>query len=328
MTTENATRTDGSGERPAVAVLRHKIHGLSAADLAECLRERLPDREIALGRTPAEERESLRTARVAAGRTIDEGTLDEAERLELFACVYAGTDHLPLEVLEAEGVAVTNAAGVHAPNVSEHAVGAMLAFARNFTRAWRRTERREWRSFPTRELQGSTVTVVGLGAIGEAIVERLGAFGVETLGVRYTPEKGGPTDEVFGFDEIHTALARTDYLVLACPLTETTRHLVDEEAFETLPVDAALVNVARGGVVDTDALLSALRSNAVRGAFLDVTDPEPLPEGHPLWNFGNVVITPHNAGHTPNYHDRLADIISENVRTLDSGGDDLRNRVV
>jgi phosphoglycerate dehydrogenase-like enzyme len=174
------------------------------------------------------------------------------------------------------------------------------------------------------------VTVVGLGALGEAIVDRLDAFGVETIGVRYTPEKGGPTDEVVGFDDeqgFHDALARSEYVVVACPLTETTRGLLDANAFKTMDPDTVLVNVGRGPVVDTEALLEALRRNAIRGAALDVTDPEPLPEDHELWGFDNVLITPHNAGHTPKYWDRMADIVAENVERLDAGETEFRNQV-
>lgn len=117
--------------------------------------------------------------------------------------------------------------------------------------------------------------------------------------------------------------------MLACPLTETTRGLVGREELLTIDPEAVLVNIARGPVVDTDALLEALRGNQIRGASLDVTDPEPLPEDHPLWNFGNVQITPHNAGHTPKYYDRLADIVAENVERFDAGdGAELRNQVL
>ncbi len=311
-----------------IAVLRQKIHGLSADEYVEKLRDRLPDTEVRIGRTPEEERELLATARVATGHRIDPEVVRDAENLDMFACVYAGTEHLPLDALEEAGVAVTSASGVHAPNVAEYVIGGILAFVRDFPRAIDQKENREWRSYPAYELMGSTVTVVGLGEIGTATVDRLDAFDVETLGVRHSPEKGGPTDEVFGFDEIHAALARTDYLVLACPLTDETEGLIDDEAFETLPAESVLVNVARGPVVDADALVSALRGNMIRGATLDVTDPEPLPEDDPLWGFENVLITPHNAGHTPKYYDRLADIVAENVRRLAAGDDDLRNRVV
>ncbi|WP_201294018.1 D-2-hydroxyacid dehydrogenase [Natronorubrum halalkaliphilum] len=316
---------------PDVLVLRTGTHGMPVEQYAAAIRERLPDRTVELARTPAEEREAIRDARFVTGMTFRDDLLEAAENLEVFACAYAGTGHLPLDRLEARGVAVTNASGVHGPNIGEHVLGAILRFTRRFHVGARQQRRREWRHYQAHELQGSTVTIVGLGAIGRAVCDRLEPFGVETIGVRYTPEKGGPTDDVIGFggEGFDEALARTDYLVLACPLTETTRGLIDGEAFVTMDPDAVLVNVARGPVVETDALVDALRSNWIRGASLDVTDPEPLPEEHPLWNFENVQITPHNAGHTPNYYERLADIIAENVRRVDADGADaeLENQV-
>ncbi|ELZ35100.1 phosphoglycerate dehydrogenase-like oxidoreductase [Halogeometricum pallidum JCM 14848] len=317
-------------DAPDIAVLRQKIHGLSAEEYAETLRERLPEKDIALARTPAEERELLKQVPVATGFSVEEDVLDEAENLELFACVFAGTGHLPLEALEERGVAVTNASGVHGPNIAEQVLGGILSFSRRFHVGWRQKQRNEWRSYPTYELQGSTVTVLGLGAIGEAVVERLEPFGVDTIGVRYSPEKGGPTDEVVGFEDesgFHDALARSDYVVVACPLTDTTRGILDADAFKTMDPETVLINVGRGPVVDTDALLDALRGNAVRGAALDVTDPEPLPDDHELWGFDNVLITPHNAGHTPKYWERMTDIIEENLERLESGEEELRNQV-
>ena len=312
-----------------ILVTRQKIHGHPASEYVDLLRERLPDHEVVQATTPDEEREAIVGADVVTGEGyVAESLLEHAESLRLFACVYAGTSHLDLDPFRERGVAVTNASGVHRPNISEYVVGALVSMARDFRRATRQQDRREWRAYPTRELSDSTVTVVGLGAIGEAIVDRLEPFGVETLGVRYSPEKGGPTDEVFGFDGIHEALARTDHLVLACPLTDETEGLVDAEAFRTLPPEATLVNIARGGVVDTDALVTALQRNFVRSAFLDVTDPEPLPEDHPLWEFEDVHITPHNAGHTPKYFARVADILAGNVERLEAGEDDLENQVI
>ena len=304
-----------------VVVLREGTEGLSMESYAEKLRDRLPDRDIALARTPRAERESIRNARVATGITVDQSLLANAERLELFACTFAGTDHVPVDALAERGVAVTNAGGIHAPGIAEQAIGNMLVFARRLHEGWRRKRNGEWRHFQSREFADSTVTVVGLGSIGEAVTRRLRGFDVDTIGVRYTPEKGGPTDEVVGFDAdaFHDALARTDYLVVACPLTETTRHLLDEEAFATLPPSAVVVNAARGGIVDTDALVSALQFEKIRGAALDVTDPEPLPSDHPLWELENCLLTPHTGGHTPKHWDRLAEIVARNVKRLDEG---------
>ncbi len=317
---------------PDVLVLRRGVHGMPIESYAEAIRERLPEVTVTLARTESEEREAIRDATVATGVTIDPALLEVADELELFACSYAGTGHLPTDALCERGVTVTSASGVHGPNIGEHVLGAILAFVRRFHVAERRQRRREWRHYQADELQGSTVTVVGLGAIGTAVCERLEPFGVETVGARYSPEKGGPADEVVGLsgEGFEAALARTEYLVLACPLTEESRGLIDAAAFETLPPDAVVINVARGPVVDTDALVDALRSNAIRGAALDVTDPEPLPADPPLWGFGNVRITPHNAGHTPEYYERLADILAENVRRLRETGspDGLRNQTI
>ncbi|WP_435154660.1 D-2-hydroxyacid dehydrogenase [Haladaptatus sp. DFWS20] len=323
------SKADADPDSPTILVLRRGTHGMPVSDYVGELRDRLPNHDIRHARTPDEEREHIADADIVTGMTIDEELLSHAENLRLFACAYAGTGHLPLDALESNGVAVTNASGVHGPNIGEHVLGAILSFTRDFLRARRQQSRREWRHYQAEELQGSTVTVVGLGAIGESVVERMEGFGVETIGVRYSPEKGGPTDEVLGFDDLHDALARTEYLVLACPLTDETRGLLDDTAFDTLPPNAVLVNVARGRVVETDALLSAIRGNQIRGAVLDVTDPEPLPEDHPLWNFENVLITPHMAGHTPEYFSRLADIVAENVHRASETGsyDELTNQV-
>ncbi|MUV56329.1 NAD(P)-dependent oxidoreductase, partial [Halogeometricum sp. CBA1124] len=262
-------------DTPDVVVLREGTEGLSMESYAETLRDRLPDRTVALARTPKQERELVADARVATGITLDPELVEEASNLELFACTFAGTDHVPMDELAARGVAVTNAGGIHAPGIAEQAIANMLVFTRRLHEGWRRKANNEWRHFQSDEFTDSTVTVVGLGSIGQALVQRLQGFEVETIGVRYTPEKGGPTDEVVGFDEdaIHDALSRSEYVVVACPLNDLTRGLVGEAEFATMPPNAVLVNAARGGIVDTDALVSALQSNKIRGAALDVTDP-------------------------------------------------------
>lgn len=310
-------------------VLRRGVHGMPVADYASALEERLPGHDVVLAMTPERERAEIEDAQVVTGRTIDRDLIDRAEAMTVFACAYAGYGHLPMERLEAEDVAVTTASGVHAPNVAEHAIGAILADSRKFAEGRRRQRRNEWRHYQAGELQGKTVSVVGLGAIGTAVVDRLEPFGVTTIGIRRHPSQGGSADEILGPEALHEALARSRYVVLACPLTDETRGLLDAAAFETLPPNAVVVNVARGPVVDTDALVRALRANQIDGAALDVTDPEPLPEDHPLWGFDNVRITPHNAGHTPAYYSRLAEIVAANVMAFDRTGsvEGLTNRV-
>lgn len=316
--------------KPDILVTRQNVHGIDPERYVVALRERLPDHEVAYAATPAEERDLVRHARVVAGPDLSRADLERAENLELLAVSSAGIEYLDLDAFREHGVAVTNASGVHGPNIGEYVLGAILTFTRDFLESRRRQRRREWRSHQSRELAGSTVAVVGMGPIGQSVVQRLQGFEVDTVGVRYTPAKGGPTDEVYGYDEVGEAVADAASVVLACPLTDATEALVDDDVFRTMPPESVLVNVARGGVVDTGALVDALRSNSIRGAALDVTDPEPLPEDHELWTFENVLITPHNAGHTPKYFERLADIVAEAVHTAESSGEwtDLPNQVV
>jgi len=312
-----------------IAVLRADTHGLSAREYAAELDARLADYDVKYAATPEAEREYVADAEIVTGVGLSEDLLDRASELELFACAFAGVDHLPMDALRDRGVAVTNAAGIHAPGIAEQVLGYVLTFARNLHEGIRRSDRGEWRHYGAHgELTDSTVTIVGLGAIGTAVAERLDGFGAHTVSVRYTPEKGGPTDEVIGFDpaDLHDAFARTDYLVLACPLTDTTRGLIGPEEFETLAPESVLVNVARGGVVNTNALVAELKREGIRGAALDVTKPEPLPDDHDLWTLENCIVTPHNAGHTPRHWERLADILEENTRRLESGAE-LKNRV-
>jgi phosphoglycerate dehydrogenase-like enzyme len=272
----------------------------------------------------------IRNAPIATGVTIDTDLLDHAENLELFVVASSGYTHLPMEELSKRGVVVSNAAGIHAPGIAEQALGYCLMFARQLHTGLRRNMNHEWRHYKPGELGGSTVTVVGLGAIGSAFVDRLEGMNVDTIGIRYSPEKGGPTDEVYGFDDesIHKALAQTDYLVLSTPLSETTQKLIGEAELNTLPPNAHLINVCRGGVVDTDALIAALQKDDINGAALDVTDPEPLPPDNPLWRMENVLITPHVGGHTPKHWERLSDIVVENVKELETGSvNSFRNQV-
>ncbi|ACV48666.1 MULTISPECIES: D-2-hydroxyacid dehydrogenase [Halomicrobium] len=312
-----------------IAILRQKAHGLPVESYADAVRERLPEATVTVARTPEQERAAVETATVISAGPFDDELLGHANEIQLFASIYAGYDHLPLDEFAEREIALTTASGVHGPNIAEHVIGAFLAFTRRFFEARRRQRERQWRALRSSELAGSTVAVVGLGAIGQAIVDRLAGFDVDTVGVRYSPEKGGPTDEVYGFDEIHEAVTDAEYVAVACPLTDATEELFDEQLFRTMHPEAIFVNVARGGVVDTDALTSAIQSNYIGAAQLDVTDPEPLPEDHPLWGFDNVFVTPHASGHTPAYYERTADILAENVRRAEETGewDGLVNQV-
>lgn len=312
-------------DRPGILLLESGI--LDAAPLRDELLDRLPDVDVRV--VDEDDPTGLSTAAVVVTSRFDEAALDRADALSWLHVVSAGYDHLPLDDLAARDVAVTNASGVHAEPAGEQVLGYLLAFERNLHRAVRQQVHHEWERHGGTELRGKTVGVVGLGAIGGRVAELASALGTTVLGTKRDPATApAAVDEAFPPEELDAVLARSDYVVVACPLTDATRHLLDADAFETMREDAVLVNVARGGVVDETALVDALESGEVGGAALDVFETEPLPDDSPLWDREDVLVTPHVAGSTPVYWARNADLVAENYRRFVAGDrDDLTNRV-
>ena len=195
-----------------------------------------------------------------------------------------------------EGHTWTCTKGVYGPACAEHALALMLAGSRRLqlharARSWVASEIGD----PERRLAGSTVVIVGTGGIGSALVDLLGPLNVRCIGVNRSGRALPGADETVSSERLNEVLAEGDYAVIAASLTPRTRGMLSNAQFEAMKPDAWLVNVARGGLVDTEALVQALREGAIAGAALDVTDPEPLPDGHPLWDLENVLITPHIA---------------------------------
>ena len=205
---------------------------------------------------------------------------------------------------------------VYAPDVAEHAVAFVLAAARRLAEAARR---REWRELAGERLAGRTVGIVGAGAIGRETIARLRPFGVRTLALTRSGHDVPGADRSLPADGLAKLLAESDYVVLAAPLTYETRGMIGRRELELVGPDGWLVNVARGALVVTDALVEALVQGALGGACLDVTDPEPLPADHPLWRFENVLVTPHVANPPGTTAEPLARLVEENVRRFRAG---------
>ena len=244
--------------------------------------------------------------------------------------ITAGYDNYPVERYREAGVAFTNSTGIHGTSVGESVAGHCLTFARRLHRYRDRQRDRRWEREPYEAaftLDGERACVVGLGTLGRGVATRLNALGMEVVGVRRTPAPVVGVDEVFTPDALHEAVADARFVVLTVPLTEATTGLVDAEVFATMREDAYLVNVARGEVVDQDALVAALDEGTVAGAALDALTPEPLPEDSPLWGFPEVLITPHCAALTNDYHEAVGDLVVANARRLDRGKSPV-NRVV
>ena len=237
----------------------------------------------------------------------------------------AGVDHpIYAEMLE-RGVRLTTSAGTAARPIAQTAVTALLMLARNFPR-WLESQRvRRWDPMRAteapRDLEGQTAVIVGLGHIGREIARLLQAFGLKVIGVRRRPpEPGDPIDELYAPQELAEVLPRADWLIIACPLTEETRGLVDAGALSKLPRGARIINVARGEIVDENALIDALRSGHLGGAYLDVFQKEPLPPDSPLWGLPNVYVTPHNSPAASGNDQRVFDVFVENLRRWSRSG--------
>jgi phosphoglycerate dehydrogenase-like enzyme len=210
-----------------------------------------------------------------------------------------------------DGPLVTSATGAFALPVAEHAFALLLAAARYLHTCARATT---WEEVPARSLEGSTVAIVGAGGIGRALIELLAPLHVRVLAVtrRGNPVPGAErTVDAAGIDDV---LPEADYVVLAAPDTAGSRRLIDADRIARMRSDAWLINVGRGTLVDTDALVAALEEERLGGAAIDVTDPEPLPDEHPLWSApGTLAITPHVAGDTPQADERAARFAALNL---------------
>ena len=244
--------------------------------------------------------------------------------------IQAGVDRFPFDALEAEGVALTSSAGIHGPAIGETVAGYLLMFRRRLHRAVAHQQRREWQPPAWDEastLAGDTVCVVGLGTLGRGIADAASALGCRVVGVRASADPVEGVERVYGPDALEAAVGGADFVALAVPLTDETHHLVDADVLAAMPEDAYLVNVARGPVVDEAALVEALEAGTIAGAALDVFETEPLPSDSPLWDLEEVVVTPHCAAFTVDYHRNVADLVRRSVSNLRAGGD-LVNRVV
>ncbi|WP_380166861.1 2-hydroxyacid dehydrogenase [Jannaschia sp. R86511] len=250
---------------------------------------------------------------VTAGESTD-GVLTVVEAVEgvevvqtLSAGVEAWLGRLP------EGVSLVNGRGAHGGSTAEWAVTVLLALRRGVPGFVRQQDRREWAEVGSPGLQGAHVVVVGAGDLGEQTRRRLDGFGCTVTLVGRTARDG-----VHGTDELPDLLPQADAVVLVVPLTDETRNLVDAAFLARMRDGAVLVNAARGQVVDTDALLAELRSGRLL-AGLDVTDPEPLPSEHPLWEAPGLLLTPHVGGHTAGSDERAWAVAREQLLLLARG---------
>ena len=259
-----------------------------------------------------------------------------ARRLRWVHSAAAGVRGLLYPEMLANDVVLTNSAGIHAVPIAEHVLGGVLYLLRGFDRAVERHRARVWDKSPwtgagsdVREIGELRVLVVGAGGLGQAIGQRFAALGAIVTGIRRNPARGRPEgfSHILPPEALDLALPQADLLVLAAPFTPSTDRLIGAERLARLPKGAIVANVARGALLDTDALVAALRANRLRGAVLDVYDVEPLPPESPLWGLTQVLLTPHVSAVSPRrFWDRQLSLFEDNWRRW-AAGEPLRNVV-
>ena len=248
-----------------------------------------------------------------------------APRLRFLQAMFAGAGQqlraARLTREELERVAFASTAGVHATPLAEWSIFGLLAFTTGLPRLLQDKAERRWDRYPGDELRGKTLLVVGVGSIGREVVRLARAFGMNVVGVKRHAD-----GEWSGPERLHELAERADAVVITLPLTDETRNLVDREAIDALRDGAILVNVGRGGVLDEEALVDAIRSGKLRGAALDVFAEEPLPESSPLWSLDNVIVSPHTATLSIHENARIVELFAENLRRY-LAGEELVNRI-
>ncbi|MGH6741242.1 MAG: D-2-hydroxyacid dehydrogenase, partial [Bradyrhizobium sp.] len=245
--------------------------------------------------------------------------LNDAAKLKWVQALGTGLDGITDQPSLKPGVTVTSLHGVHGAPVSEAAMAAMLALSRDLPGFVRAQDEHQWKRWPAKLLHNKTVGIIGIGVIAEALAPKCKVMGMNVVGVTSSPRQVAGFDSVHPMSQLFTVLPHLDYLVLLTPYSPTTHHLIDADAFAALKPTCYLVNLARGGVVDEDALVEALRAKKIAGAALDVFNQEPLPSDNPLWGFKNVIVTTHQGGFCDTYVDLAMPVLEHNMRCFLNG---------
>ena len=307
-------------------------------ELAERIRERWPEMNVVYLPHHDLLDPELPDTDIFVGYLLRPEQLRIAARLAWLHSISAGVSQLLYPELRESNIVVTNASGVHAAPMAEHVAGFVISLARDFPGAMRYQLRRQWAQQEIwdgparpREIAGLLALIVGFGAVGQAIAERLRALGMRVWAVSRSGQMApgaerALAERLFPAAQLDRALPEADFVVLAAPETVETRHLIAAPQFTLMKPSAFLINVARGSLIDEGALVAALERGTIAGAALDVAAEEPLPVESPLWARENLFITPHVSGTSERVWEREADLLLDNLERWFSG-QMLRNRV-
>jgi D-2-hydroxyacid dehydrogenase (NADP+) len=251
-------------------------------------------------------------------KNLDLG-LEGAGKLKWVQALGTGLDGITDQPALKPGVTVTSLHGVHGAPVSEAALASMLALSRDLPGFVRAQDEHAWKRWPAKLLQDKTCGILGIGVIAEALAPKCKALGMKTIGITSAPRPVAGFDRVHPVGELLHVLPEVDHFVLLTPYSPATHRMINAQVFAAMKPSAYLINLARGGVVDEDALVEALRGKKLAGAALDVFNQEPLPSDNPLWTFKNVIITTHQGGFCDTYVDLAMPILEHNMRCFLKG---------
>lgn len=250
----------------------------------------------------------------------------KAPNLKWLHTFSSGVDSPVFQTMLERGIRITNSAGASSSPIAQTVIMYLLALSRNLPEWQRAQQRHEWQQRSFQELPGTTIAVIGLGAIGQEVVRLAHALDMNVIACRRTP-RGDESCPTYSMTDLSAVLAQADWVVVALPLNADTRRIINAQIFASMKPGACFINVGRGELVDEPALIAALQSGHLGGAGLDVFETEPLPTESALWDMPNVIITPHNSATTPQSHHRAALIFIENVKRR-AAGLSLRNEIV
>jgi D-2-hydroxyacid dehydrogenase (NADP+) len=287
----------------------------------EKIRDVSPEVEVVQSEDKEEALELIENVDVLFAGFFSKELFQAAKKLKWIQSWGAGVERILIPEVVNSRVIVTNAGGVHPTPISEHVIGMMLCFTRRLhvfirNQAEKKWERPEtWTSPMIEELSGKTLGIVGLGKIGTEIARKAKCLGMRVIATKRDPTSPALTnvDRLFASADLNLLLAESDFVVLCLPLTRETEGMIGERQLKSIKPTGILINVSRGKIVQENKLVQALKQGWIAGAGLDTFENEPLPESSELWNFKNVIITPHIAGDTPHYPERLTNIFTENL---------------
>ncbi|WP_449539102.1 D-2-hydroxyacid dehydrogenase [Ferdinandcohnia sp. Marseille-Q9671] len=301
-------------------------------EIMERLKEVFPQEEFIYCKDIDEAKPTIHNADILVtyGEDLNESIIEMATNLKWIMVISAGLELMPFNAIKRKGILVTNVRGIHKIPMAEYTLSMMLHVTKKNKVIVEQQKNKSWdrlTNFPVGELYGKTIGILGVGAIGGEIARLAKAFQMRVLGLNRSGKSHEFVDEMYQFNGLEIICSNSDYLVSVLPSTNETKYLLGAKHFELMKDDATFINIGRGDLVKEDVLMHAIRTNQISHAVLDVFEEEPLPAGHPFWEFENVTVTPHISSKSKYYQPRSFEIFEQNLHIFKQGGSNYINKI-